>query len=215
MSSRPAARAATWSYLPRQVALALWLWTPGVALAGDLEFAIHGFYIIDFLVFVGILVYVGRKPIAAALDSRYKTVVAEIEEAKALRMAAQASYDEYRARIEHLDSELTAALQEVRVGTRTEVQRILQDARESAERISAEESARLSQEGKRLRAELAEAAATTALRLAEAELKQAINADVQRSLVERTLLDLETGAGSLTGATTSDRAGTHAPLAKG
>ncbi len=215
MSSRPAARVATWFHLPMRVALALALWTPGLALAGDFEFAVHGFYVIDFLVFVGILVYFGRKPIAAALDSRYKTVVAEIEEAKALRMAAHARYDEYRARIEHLDAELTAALHEVRVGTRTEITSILQDARETTERISAEESARLSQEGKRLRAELAEAAATTALRLAEAELQQAMSADVQRRLVERTLVELESGAGSFQGAATSGGAATHTPQAKG
>ncbi len=166
---------------------------PSVAFASDFEFTIHGFYIIDFLVFVGILVYVGRKPIAAMLDSRYKTVVAEIDEARALREAAQARFDEYKARLDHLETELASALTEVRKGTRIEVERILADARVSADRIAAEESARLSQESKRLREELAATASSAALRLAEAELQATMDAAIQARLVERTLNELESG----------------------
>ena len=164
------------------------------------EFTIHGFYIIDFIIFVGILVYVGRKPIAAMLDSRYRTVVAEIDEARALRDAAQARFDEYKARLDHLETELAGALAEVRKGTRIEVQRILGDARATTERIAAEESARLTQEGKRLRDELAETAASSALRLAEVELRTRISAEIQSDLVERTLAELESGGPIAAGA---------------
>ncbi|MEY3012608.1 MAG: hypothetical protein RIT45_1343 [Pseudomonadota bacterium] len=170
------------------------LTTPAVALAGDFKFTIHGFYILDFVVFLGIIVYFGRKPIAAMLDNRYREVVAEIEEARALRESAQAKFDEYKARLEHLEEELAAMLTDVRKGTRSEVERILADARATTERITAEEAARLSQESKRIREELAAHAATTALQLAETELKQKLTEEVQQQLVQRTLAELESSA---------------------
>lgn len=167
---------------------------PSMALAGDFKFTIHGFYILDFAVFLGIIIYFGRKPIAAMLDSRYKNVVAEIEEARALRESAQAKFDEYKARLEHLEEELAAMLTDVRKGTRAEVEKILSDARATTERITAEEAARLSQESKRIREELATHAAATALQLAEAELENKLTAEVQQRLVQRTLAELEASA---------------------
>jgi F-type H+-transporting ATPase subunit b len=173
------------------LAAALALAAPALAWAGDFTFQIHGYYIIDFLVFVAILVYFGRKPIAAMLDSRYKQVVADIEEARALRESAQARFDEYKARLEHLEDELAAMLTDVRKGTRTEVTRILADARATSERIAAEESARLTQEAKRIRENLAAHAASLALQLAEEELKRSLTPDLQQQLVARTLDELE------------------------
>ena len=152
---------------------------------------IHGYYIIDFVVFAAILVYFGRKPIAAMLDARYKQVVADIEEARALRESAQARFDEYKARLEHLEDELATMLADVRKGTRSEVTRILADARTTSERIAAEESARLSQEAKRIREQLAEHAASLALQFAEEELRRELTPDVQQRLVARTLDELD------------------------
>lgn len=177
--------------LPPLLAAALVTATPALALASDFKFTIHGFYILDFVVFLGILIYFGRKPIAAMLDSRYKEVVSEIEEARALRESAQAKFDEYKARLEHLEEELGAMLTDVRKGTRVEVDRILADARATTERITAEEAARLSQESKRIREELAAHAAATALQLAETELRTKLTDDVQQRLVMRTLQELE------------------------
>lgn len=177
-------------------AVATALLLPSVAWAsGDVgfEFTIHGFYLVDFAVFVGLLVYFGRRPIAAFLDGRYKTVAAEIEEARALREAAQQRFDAYKARLEALESEVAAALQDVRAGTMTEVKRILEDARATADRIAAEEHVRLQQESKRLRDELAAYAASTALELAERELRGALTPQVQAELVARTIAELERG----------------------
>ena len=63
------------------IALAMTALLPSIALAGGdvgFEFDLHGYYIIDFVVFFGALIYFGRRPIAAMLDQRHKTVAAEM-----------------------------------------------------------------------------------------------------------------------------------------
>ncbi|HAN31371.1 MAG TPA: hypothetical protein DCQ06_07220 [Myxococcales bacterium] len=167
--------------------------SPAAAFAsgGSFTFTIHGYYLIDFAVFLGILVYFGRKPIAAALDSRYKTVVAEIEAAKEVREKAQAKYDEYTARMERLETELAELLSDVREGTELECQRILEDAKASADRIAAEETARVAQEGKKIREELATQAVETAMQLAAQRIQAQMSDKSQDALVQSVISDLQ------------------------
>ena len=175
------------------------LFAPALAFAGSANgcnpsefcFPIHGYYILDFLVFVGILVYFGRKPIAAMLDKRYADVAKEIAAAKELRDAAQAKYDEYRKRIEGLEEELARTLAEVRQGTEVEMRRILEDAQAQVDKITAEEHLRLEQESKRLREELQREAATLALQMAERTLQQRLDPAAQQRLLDRALHDIE------------------------
>jgi F-type H+-transporting ATPase subunit b len=151
---------------------------------------IQGFYIIDFLVFVGILVWAGRKPIAALLDKRHADVAKEIAAARVVRDEAQAKYDEYKQRIDGLEQDLQKMMADVRIGTESEVQRILADAHAQVERMTAEEQLRLAQESKRLRLELQNDAAKIALEMAEATLKQRLDAAGQRKSIDRAAADL-------------------------
>ncbi len=174
------------------VAIVALLALPAMALAsGEFEFTIHGYYIIDFLVFVGVLVWVGRKPLAKMLDQRYKDVAREIEEARALKLAAQARYDEYAARTSALEHELRKILDEVREGTRAEVERILAEAEALVARMAAEEQVRISQESKRLRALLASETAELAVSLADANLRARLDEDGQNRLIDQSLVDLQ------------------------
>lgn len=152
---------------------------------------IHGFYVFDFIVFVGLLVFAARKPIAAMLDKRYQDVAKEIAAARQLQIEAQAKLDDYRARIAGLELELQRLLAEVRHGTESEVQRILAEAATQVQRITAEEAVRLEQESKRLREELQHEAALLALRMAEDTLKQRLDGAGQAKLVDRALADID------------------------
>jgi len=185
------ARLSRWLELSA-VAVAASFGLPAVALAsGNFEFKIQGYYIIDFLVFVGLIVWVGRKPIARMLDQRYKDVAREIEEARALKIAAQARYDEYDARSRALEFELRKILDEVREGTQAEVERILAEAETQVARISAEEQLRIAQESKRLRAALAHETAEFAVELATTRVTERLDEAGQLRLIERALVDLE------------------------
>ena len=171
------------------------LTTPALALAsGDagFEFTIHGFYIIDFFIFAGIIVYFGRKPIAAMLDQRHKNVAEEIQRAQVMADEAEARFNEYRFRLDRLEGELTAVLDEVRKGTKIEVARILADAQTTADRIAGDEQARLQQEAKKIRDGLARHAAEMALDLAEAQVRTRLaKGDKHDQMVERIVAELE------------------------
>lgn len=191
-----------------QIQLTLWaalLLAPTLAFAETVEddpsqfsFKMQGFYILDFIAFFGILIYITRKPIAAMLDKRYNDVAKEIAAAKELRDAAQAKFDEYQARIDRLDEELARTMAEVRAGTAIEVQRILEDAESTVQKIAADEAQRLVQESKRIREELAREGAVLALEMAEALVRERMNPKTQEQLIERAIADLSalpSGAG--------------------
>ncbi len=147
---------------------------PSLALAGGdvgFEFDLHGYYIIDFVVFFGALIYFGRRPLAAMLDQRHKTVVAEIDAARAFRQEAQVQYNQSKIRLERLEEELEKVISDVRSGTEIECERILTEARQSAERIALDEKTRLQQEAKKIRDALGRHAADLALQLAEAKVR--------------------------------------------
>jgi len=181
--------------LARLLTAALILATPAIALAGGdagFEFEVHGYYIIDFIIFVGIIVYFGRKPIAAMLDQRHKSVAEEIQKAHAMHAEAEAKYNEYRFRLERLDAELSTVLDDVRKGTEVEVDRILEDARKAADRIASDEKTRLEQEAKKIRDNLARHAAEVALELAEVQVRTRLAKDgKQDQLVDRVVNELE------------------------
>ena len=179
-----------WRALP--VAMALLL-SPALAFAGggSFTFTIHGYYLIDFAVFLAILIYFGRKPIAAALDGRYKTVVAEIEAAKEIRADAQARYEEYTARLDRLEMELAELIGDVRKGTEMECERILADAKATADRIASEEADRIAQEGKKIREELAAQAVDVALTLAAERIRAQMSDKTQAALVDSVIAELK------------------------
>lgn len=158
---------------------------------GCFEFQIHGYYIINFVVFVALLVILGRKSIAASLEKNYQEVAKEIEEARAAKQAAEAKLADYQARLAALEAQNAQMLAEVRVGTQVEVDQILAEARAQVARITAEEQQRLEQESKRLRDALHDETATLALQLADRAVRERLDAAGQTHLIEGALTDLE------------------------
>lgn len=180
--------------------LGLGLVTPALALAEEAHnacepnefcFQIQGYYILDFIAFVAIIVYAARKPLAAFLDKRYADVSKEIAAAHELRDAAQQKYNAYKARMDNLAVEMDKILTDARAGTEVEVQRILAEAKAQVERVTAEERIRLDQESKRIRDELQRDAAALALKLAEQMVRERLDAASQAKLVDRALTEIE------------------------
>ncbi len=157
---------------------------------GCFEFQIHGYYIINFVVFVGLLVYFGKKSIAQALEKRYQDVAREIEQAQAAKAAAQAKLAEYQERMGQLEDENQRMLAEVRAGTQVEVEQILADARAQVARVAAEEEQRILQESKRVRDALHRETAALALRLAEELVQKRIDGAAQQKLIDKAMNDL-------------------------
>ncbi len=163
---------------------------------GCFEFQIHGYYIINFIVFVGILVYFGKKPLAASLEKRYQDVAKEMEAAKEAKSQAEQRLASYQAKMARLEEENQRMLAEMRVGTQAEMDQILAEARHQVTRLTADEALRLEQESKRLRDQLQREAAGKALQLAEAILRERMNPANQAKLIDKTVGELEQLAAS-------------------
>lgn len=158
---------------------------------GCFEFQIHGYYLINFIVFLGILVYFGRKPLVDSLEKRYQEVAKEMEAAKEAKLQAEERLASYQAKMARLEEENQRMLAEMRVGTQAEMDQILAEARHQVARLTADEALRLEQESKRLRDQLQREAAGKALQLAEVILRERMTASTQAALIDKTLGELE------------------------
>lgn len=176
--------------------------TPALAFASggqcapdEFCFTIQGYYIINFVVFVAILVFAGKKALGDMLQKRYDEVAKEIESAQAAKAAAEEKFEAYKQRVERLEEENAKLLAEVRAGTQTEVEQILAEARAASEKLQGEVALRASQENKRLREELQREAAELSLQLAREVLAERLSgpaaAASQASLVADGLAGIE------------------------
>jgi F0F1-type ATP synthase membrane subunit b/b' len=122
---------------------------------------------------------------------RPRKVDKAIEEAKAARAEAEAKRAEYEAKIARVEEEIANI--EAEGARRTEAMRaeLAQAAEEAARRVAAEAQERIAEETEQARADLQREASLLAIELAEEILKEKVDEEDQRRLVERTLRNLE------------------------
>jgi len=132
---------------------------------------IEGFYLIDFIVLLSILIWLTRKPLKSFLSSRRARIVTDMEEAQKMRAEAEAKLKEYEARLAHIEEEIQDILAKAREAGEEERKRILVNATHAAEQIRADAKARLEQEGRKLAVTLREKMVSLALEEAQTELQ--------------------------------------------
>ena len=160
-------------------------------MAGGPSLQIEGFYLLDFIVFVSLLVFFVRKPIASFTKARRDQILADMDEAKKMREEAEARLKDYEARLANLEGEVEKILADAKAAGEEERNRILVEATRSAERIRKDAEERLEQEGRKLSAELRVRVVEMALGASEALVKQKISAADQRRFVTDYVSDLE------------------------
>jgi F-type H+-transporting ATPase subunit b len=144
-----------------------------------LEFAAS---IVNFLILVGILVYLARKPTRAFLVGRKKAVQEALEEATRLKAEAEAKYAEYKKRLDGLDAEIAAIRADIIKSGEAERDRIIAEAERKAARIRKDAEFLIEQQVKQLRLELRRDAVEAALAEAEKILREKTSADDQQRL---------------------------------
>lgn len=127
---------------------------------------------VNFGVWLFLIVWFGRKPLAEFLRNRRASVLDGIEEARRIKEQAQAKYAEYSERIRNLDAELERLRDEVRRGGLEERDRIVAEAAKKAEKMRAEARFLVEQQMKQLRADLMREAIEAAVRAAEEILRK-------------------------------------------
>jgi F-type H+-transporting ATPase subunit b len=131
----------------------------------------------NLLLFIGVLVFLLRRPVGASLVARRDTIRRELMRAQEERRAALAKLEEVEARLARLDAEVETV--------RAQAKREAEAERESITRATAEETRRLREQaqreiesaGKVARQDLRRYAAEQSVRLAEDLIRRDIGAE--------------------------------------
>jgi F-type H+-transporting ATPase subunit b len=145
---------------------------------------------VNFGILAGGLFYFLRKPVSQALAQRRDGIKKELEEALAARDAAEAKYQEYKARVAALESEIQTIHADFKAEGERQKERILADAEKAAASIRRQVEAAAANEVKRATDELRSEAAALAVQLAQELLSKAYTPDDQKKAVELTIQNI-------------------------
>ncbi len=177
-----------WRLLPLLAAVAIIL-SAGTAIAagggGVSEHQVWDFIyrIMNFVVVVGVIVILVRKPLKAGLASRTEQIKEELEELEAKREEARREFALMEQRLADAAGERENILAEFRAQGEREMAKIIASAEETAIRIKDQASFTIEQETAMAKAELRREVAEMSASLAEDLLKEKITADDQTRLV--------------------------------
>jgi F-type H+-transporting ATPase subunit b len=169
------------------------LFMPLTAMAGDggFTFNVHGFYIINAIVFVGLLYHFGKEPIHSFLVNRRNIILEELEEAGRLQAAAAARLTEYGEKINNLEEEKAQIKQAFINDGEREKNRILAEAEAAAKKLIEDTERQIDMEGKKIIRALEEEAVTMAVTMAVETAKERMNDDLQAKLVSDATASME------------------------
>ena len=153
-----------------------------------------GWFIVDFVIFVALLYFLGRGPVARAFQNRHDAIKQAIERAQAAYVKAKAHADEYSHKLARVEHEVNELIDGARRAGEDEQRKIVATAKEAAGKMQADTQAVVEQEvegaRRRLREELVHEVLTSARAVLDAQLT---DADRQR-LLEQSIGELENGA---------------------
>ena len=175
--------------MSRLALAALLALAPSAALAasGGEEGGGWGFFwqALNLALLVGVLVWFGRTPVRQFFTDRRHRVRQDLESSARLLAEAEARLAEWRGKLASLDAEIGAAHETSRRLAEAERERILAEARASAERIRRDAGTAVDQEVRRARAALRAEASDLAVELAERILRDELTgADRERLVAE-------------------------------
>jgi F-type H+-transporting ATPase subunit b len=147
---------------------------------------------IGFLIFVGILIYVGvPKIILKALDDRAKRVQADLDEARRLKEEASRLLAEYQGKQKQAETEAASIIE----GAKAEAERIAADAKVKMEEFVVRRSkmaeTKIAQAEAQAVADVRAAAAEAAVTAAEKILTQTVKGKLAEDLIARGIGDVK------------------------
>lgn len=150
--------------------------------------------VVNFLLLIGIIVFLARKPMGSFLVGRRKLVEEGLAESSRLRAAAQQKYDEYTQRLKKLDREIAQIRKEMIAAGEAERDRIVAEAEAKAARMRREAEFLIDQQLKQLRVDLTREAVEAAVTAAEQVLVESTTPSDQQRLAQQYLDTLATEA---------------------
>ena len=143
--------------------------------------------LINLGILIVVLVYFGRGFLGKILNERRSTIEEAIKEAEQRQQQAQASLAEQQQKLTVAQTAAQRILAEAEERAKTVRDSILAKATEDVERMKATASAELDSDRERVISQLRSQIATQAIELAESQLKQHLNDNVQERLIDQSL----------------------------
>jgi F-type H+-transporting ATPase subunit b len=179
--------------LPLLIALPAWA-------AGDAE---HGpstmdlvWQAVNLAAVLAVIIYLGRKPVAAFFSDRRTGIKNDIDGAAELLQKAEAHYSDWQRKLVDLEAEMDGIRDTARSRAEDERDQILAEARDTADRIKRDAVAAVDQELRRGRTELRREAAELAVDLADKLLEEKVNDGDRDRLLDEFITRIEPGASS-------------------
>ncbi|MDP3939222.1 MAG: F0F1 ATP synthase subunit B [Deltaproteobacteria bacterium] len=144
-------------------------------------------HLANLVIFLALLIWLAGPRLRAYLFQRRKEIEGQLNEARRLRAEAEARDAEWRGKLDGLQADAARITTEARELGRLEREKILAQAREQAERIQQDAERTASHEMARARTELREEAVRLAMKLAARMVRENVNEEDQKRLVEEYL----------------------------
>jgi len=144
----------------------------------------------NFLLWLGLVVWLGGKPVREFLENRRLAVEEGLEEAARLSEEARDKHAEYSARLDRLDEELEKLRQEMLQAGEAESARIVKEAEDRAARMRKDAKFVIDQRMKQLRVDLTREAVEAAVAAAEEVLRARVQAADQQRLADGYLTEI-------------------------
>ncbi|MEQ8457717.1 MAG: ATP synthase F0 subunit B [Sandaracinaceae bacterium] len=145
----------------------------------------------NFILWAVILVFLLRKPLTEYLANRRRSVEEGLVEAKRLKEAAEAKYEEYSERLERLDEELAKLREEMVHAAESERDRILAEASARSARMRKDAQFLIDQQMKQLKTDLTKEAIEAAIGAAEKVMVAQIGAPDQQRLADEYMTTIQ------------------------
>ena len=150
----------------------------------------------NLLLLLGVLFYLGRKPVLNYLSERRQNIQANLANSERLLQEAEARLAEWNQKASKLDVEIEELHQMARERAEQERSQILDDARATAERIKRDATSGVDREVERAKQALRDEAADLSVELAGKLLQDQVTDGDRDRLVDEFVAEIEADGGT-------------------
>ena len=139
---------------------------------------------LNLAIFIGIMVYLIKKPLTAAFKAKREAIRAELIKAEEEKQAALVRLTSAEAKLARIESESDEIAEKASREATEEKARILREAEEEANRLRQQATSEIERKAQQVRTELRRFSAEESIRLAEEKIKKNIDAKKDAKLVK-------------------------------
>ena len=145
----------------------------------------HGYYILDFLLLLIVLILVLRGPLKNFFQKRRNQLEEEIDEARRLQAEALEKLEEYQKRLAGVEEEVARIADQAKRDAEALKARLIAEGKAQAEKLAADAEARIKQERQALRHKLEQQLVEAALATAAEKIRGSLDEGQQREFLRR------------------------------